>query len=196
MVDDKIYTRKELEDKLTEKERIFCHEYIVDWNKSRAARVAGYSENTARQQGYDTYTKPYIRQYIEFIKDDIAAEAGISKLLMINELKNLATANLPTILKKLKENEPLTDLEERAIQEIHEDKKELGEGGALISKTVKVKLADKRAVWSDISKAMGWNEAEKIDHTTNGESIKDNVDLSRLTTEELKVYYAIQSKLE
>lgn len=196
MSDDKIYTRIELENKLTEKERIFCHEYIVDWNKSRAAKSAGYSEKTAGQTGYDNLKKPYIQQYVDFIKDDIAREAGISKLLMINELKNLATANLPTIIKKLKESKPLTDLEERAIQEIHEDKKELGEGGSLINKTIKVKLADKRAVWSDISKAMGWNEAERIDHTTNGESMKDSVDLSKLTTEELKTYYAIQSKLE
>lgn len=83
-MENKQYTLDELKDKLTEKEKIFCHEYIIDWNGARAARVAGYSEKTAKQIAHDNLTKLYLNQYIDFIKDDYEKEAGITKLSQIN----------------------------------------------------------------------------------------------------------------
>jgi phage terminase small subunit len=46
---------------LTEKQKIFCREYIFDWNGTRAAKVAGYSENTAAVIASENLTKPYIQ---------------------------------------------------------------------------------------------------------------------------------------
>jgi phage terminase small subunit len=89
MSQEKKYTLKELQDKLEDKERIFCHEYIIDWNGSRAARKAGYSENRDRQTAYDLVTKSYIQQYIDFIKNDYEKEAGISKLKQIKTLLDI-----------------------------------------------------------------------------------------------------------
>ena len=37
------------ENKLTDKERAFCYAYVKDYNVAGAARVAGYSEKTAKQ---------------------------------------------------------------------------------------------------------------------------------------------------
>lgn len=50
---------------LTNKQRIFVAEYVVDFNATRAAIAAGYSENSARAIGHENLTKP-----------DIAAEIG------------------------------------------------------------------------------------------------------------------------
>ena len=97
MTEEKQYTLKELQKKLTEKERIFCHEYIIDWNGSRAARVAKYSEKTATEIAHQNLLKLHIKQYIAYIKDDIAKEAGISKLSLINELKKIAMADISEI---------------------------------------------------------------------------------------------------
>lgn len=93
----KIYTLDELKEKLTDKERIFCHEYIIDWNGAKSARKAGYSENTARETAYDNLTKPHILQYIDFIKNDIEKEAGISKLKIINELMKMSFSSMSNI---------------------------------------------------------------------------------------------------
>lgn len=65
--EDPEYTLNELKKKLTKKERIFCHEYIIDWNGSRAARVAGYSEKTANSISSEIIKKSYIIQYIKYI---------------------------------------------------------------------------------------------------------------------------------
>lgn len=50
---------------LTDKEVAFCHEYVIDWNATRAAIDAGYSKKTARQIGYENLTKPYIKDKIK-----------------------------------------------------------------------------------------------------------------------------------
>jgi phage terminase small subunit len=42
--------------KLNAKQIIFCQEYILDWNATRAAIVAGYSSHTARSIGAENLT--------------------------------------------------------------------------------------------------------------------------------------------
>ena len=100
--ENKIYTLKELKDKLTEKERIFCHQYIIDWNGARSAREAGYSKNTCRETAYENLTKPHIQQYIEFIKDDIEKEAGITKLKQVNLLLSIIEDNKVNIVDQIR----------------------------------------------------------------------------------------------
>lgn len=86
----KIYTLDELKKKLTDKERIFCHEYIIKWNGAESARKAGYSEDCAKETAYENLTKPHIKQYIDFIKDDIEKEAGITKLSQVKAILSIA----------------------------------------------------------------------------------------------------------
>ena len=150
------------EKQLTEKQRIFCHEYIVDWNGSRAAKAAGYSEDSAKEIASENLTKPNIKEYIEKIKNDVAKEAGISKVMMINELKNIATSDVIGIAKKINEKglESLNENERKSIIEYYEN-----ESG------VRVKTHDKIKAIQDILKAMGWNEPDKIDVNGNVQTV-------------------------
>ena len=66
--------------KLTDKQKRFCEEYVIDWNATRSAIVAGYSENTAQVIGSENLTKPIIIAYIEEIQKDIKKLAGVSAL--------------------------------------------------------------------------------------------------------------------
>lgn len=50
--------------KLTNKQKQFCLEYLVDLNATQAAARAGYSEKTAKQAGYENLTKPYMQARI------------------------------------------------------------------------------------------------------------------------------------
>lgn len=52
-------------DKLTEKQKRFCDEYLIDLNGTQAAIRAGYSEKTAKQIANENLTKPYLREYID-----------------------------------------------------------------------------------------------------------------------------------
>ena len=54
--------------KLSEKQQMFCREYIIDLNATQAAIRAGYSEKTANRIGYTQLTKADIQEYICSLK--------------------------------------------------------------------------------------------------------------------------------
>jgi len=49
---------------LTEKQKRFCDEYLMDLNATQAAIRAGYSTKTAKSIGQENLTKPYLKTYI------------------------------------------------------------------------------------------------------------------------------------
>jgi phage terminase small subunit len=79
--------------KLTDKQKIFCEEYVVDWNATRAAKAAGYSENTAKEIGCNNLKKPIIQAYIVEIQKDLRKLAGVSALSNIKLLLKIAKSD-------------------------------------------------------------------------------------------------------
>lgn len=51
--------------KLTDKQKKFCDEYLIDCNATQAAIRAGYSERTAYSTGNENLKKPEIKTYID-----------------------------------------------------------------------------------------------------------------------------------
>ena len=52
-------------EKMTDKQKRFCDEYLIDLNATQAAIRAGYSEKSARAIANENLTKPYIKAYID-----------------------------------------------------------------------------------------------------------------------------------
>lgn len=52
------------EDGLTDKQRLFVAEYIIDFNATQAAVRAGYSKDTAFAIGHENLKKPKIAEFI------------------------------------------------------------------------------------------------------------------------------------
>lgn len=52
-------------EKLTEKQKRFCDEYMIDLNATQAAIRAGYSKKSAYSIGQENLTKPVIKAYID-----------------------------------------------------------------------------------------------------------------------------------
>jgi phage terminase small subunit len=52
---------------LTDKQKLFCLEYAACLNATRAAIKAGYSEDTAKEIGYENLTKPHLRAEVDLI---------------------------------------------------------------------------------------------------------------------------------
>lgn len=55
------------------KQKAFADHYIRTGNATEAAKLAGYSEKTARQTGAENLSKPYISAYIQSRLDQIEA---------------------------------------------------------------------------------------------------------------------------
>ena len=51
--------------KMTEKQKRFCDEYLIDLNATQAAIRAGYSKKTANRIGTENLSKLVIKAYIE-----------------------------------------------------------------------------------------------------------------------------------
>ena len=87
---------------LTAKQKLFCEYYIENWNGTKAAIRAGYSENTACEIASENLRKPQIKAHIDEIQSDLQKLAGISRLSIINELKTVAFGETDNLHAKLK----------------------------------------------------------------------------------------------
>lgn len=157
---------------LTEKQKIFCREYIYDWNATRAAKMAGYSESTAYSIGWENLRKPDIQAYITEIQKDLEKTAGISRLKVLKEHEKLAFSSIAHLHQTWitrTEFEKLTEEQKSAIAQIETQTRiEMrydpvsGEDEPIQIDFVKIKLYDKQKSLDSISKMLGYNEAEKL----------------------------------
>jgi len=170
-------SKKESKVKLSDKQRAFCHYYIIDWNATKAAILAGYSENSAQQIGSENLLKPVIQDYIEEIQKDIAKEAGISFLSQVLELKKIAYTDISTLFTdwvSLEDFESLTPKQKGAILEISykKDIKHVNEDADIETEFVKLKLHDKIRAIQEINKMLGYSiERSEVDLTSKGEKL-------------------------
>lgn len=161
---------------LTGKQKKFCEEYIFDFNSSRAAREAGYSDHTAGAIGSENLQKPEIKAYIDELQDDLSKTAGISRLRVLKEHEKIAfssIAHLHDTWIDRKEFDKLTDEQKSCIAEISTQVRKTslvreGEKECDIeTEFVKIKLYDKQKSLDSISKMLGFDAVKKI-------SIEDN----------------------
>ena len=78
-----------MSDKLTSKQEIFCREYLVDLNATQAAIRAGYSKNSAKQQGTENLAKPVIAEFIQELKAKRADKLNIDAEWVLKSAKKV-----------------------------------------------------------------------------------------------------------
>jgi phage terminase small subunit len=177
MSDDNVI-QENIEDELTPKQKVFCHEYVYDWNGTRAAIKAGYSEDTARQIASQNLTKLNIQKYIDQLKSNLAESAGISPLMVLLEHKKLAfssIARLHLTWITRKEFEDLTEDQKSCIQEISTKTQILFDNvknKPVEVEYIKIKLYDKQKSLDSINKMLGYNEPDKIDLSNKGDKFE------------------------
>jgi phage terminase small subunit len=72
--------------KLTDKQEMFCKEYLVDLNATQAAIRAGYSETSATEQGYENMIKPHIVERIQELMNKRSEKVGINAEDILNDI--------------------------------------------------------------------------------------------------------------
>lgn len=149
---------------------------MIDWNATRAAIDAGYSEKTAREIGRENLTKPDIKERIDEIRSNLEKAAGLSAIRVLNELKAVAFSSIADFKDSWDTEIPfedLTDEQKKAISEIYTEVVQLGgsEGAGIVQKR-KFKLHDKLGAIDRINKMMGYNAPEKLE-TTNTHQFAD-----------------------
>lgn len=78
---------------LTDKQRRFVDEYLVDLNATQAAIRSGYSERTARSVGSENLTKPDVAALIREKQAKVAEKAEWSAADRLAALKRISDAS-------------------------------------------------------------------------------------------------------
>lgn len=77
-------------DNLTDKQKRFCEEYLIDLNATQAAIRAGYSNETARQIGSENLSKLDIQEHISQLTKERSERLKISADWVLNRFKEVS----------------------------------------------------------------------------------------------------------
>lgn len=108
-----------VEVKLTDKQELFCVEYVKDLNATQAAIRAGYSEHTAYSIGWENLRKPEIRQHIDIhLKEKVISSEETVKLISDIAKSNVNDyMTIKMVERRHKVKKPLQDkINELALQ--------------------------------------------------------------------------------
>lgn len=79
--------------KLTDKQKAFANEYLIDMNATQAAIRAGYSEKTANRIGSENLSKPVITEYLAEANKKRQHRTQITQDRVLLELAKIAFAS-------------------------------------------------------------------------------------------------------
>lgn len=121
---------------LTEKQKLFVEEYLVDLNAKQAAIRAGYSPKTAEQIGYKLVQKSSVSEEIEKAMARRAKRLSVRQEDVINELKAIAYTERSSYAKVVEKQAYMTTEDGTRIPLTDED------GNPIMYRTVQVELTD------------------------------------------------------
>ena len=68
--------------KLKEKQELFCQNYFITRNATKAAQAAGYSEQSAYNQGYRLLKQPDIQDRLKELESEVST--GLDVIISTN----------------------------------------------------------------------------------------------------------------
>jgi len=165
-----------LQTSLTANQTLFCTEYCLDFNATRAAIVAGYSVRSAAVIGRQNLIKPNIETTINTIKMDLAKASEMSALKIVQEHAKIAFSDAGQFRSSwitMKDFNSLTPAQKACIQEISTKvvKQNIGSNDEPVIvdvEYIKLKLYDKQKSLDKISEMLGFNAPVKYE--VEGES--------------------------
>lgn len=94
---------------LTDKQEMFCREYLIDLNATQAAIRAGYSEKTANRTASENLSKPDIQSRIAELKAQRNDLVGINATYVLNRLVEIDQMDVLDILNSTGELKPVAE---------------------------------------------------------------------------------------
>lgn len=166
--------KEQKEQELTESQKVFCREWIFDFNGSRAYKAAypNSADTTARTEASKFLAKPHIKSYCKELQDNLAETAGISRLKVLQEHQKIAfssIAHLHNSWIERKEFELLSDDQKSSIESIETSVKRIvNDFEAFDVEYVKIKLYSKQKSLDSISRMLGYDAPKKLEVSNTG----------------------------
>lgn len=156
---------------LTDKQEMFCQQYLIDFNGTQAAIRAGYSKESAQQIASENLLKPLVQSKIAELKLDVMGAVGITQAKVYQELARLAFFDIRKVYTDSGSLMPVKDIDDDSAAAIAGikvfDEFGIDEEGNRIKtgETVEVKLINKVSALENIIKIAGWAAATKTELT-------------------------------
>ena len=163
--------------KLLNRHVVFIAEYLKDRNATQAAIRAGYSPDTAKQQGSRLLTNAAIRAEIdrqqEEMLEQLKQETGISLERTLREIARIGYFDPRRLFAASGEPLPITELDDDTAAvvaglEVLEEWEGSGEERRLVGHVKKWKLADKKGALDMLMKHLG---GYKVDNEQKSDPI-------------------------
>lgn len=163
---------------LTDKQRRFVDEYLVDLNATQAAIRAGYSQKTARQIGDENLSKPDIAKAVQEAQAARSKRTEVTQDMVLRELAKIGFSDIRKIVRWGKTElrvtdagddegevtEPYHGLALVSADDIDDDTaaaiSEISEG----REGLKIKLHDKKGALVDIGRHLGMFK-DRVEHS-------------------------------
>lgn len=149
--------------KVTAKEEIYCQKYIKYLNKTKAALLAGYSKRSAKEIGYENFTKPHIQARIAEIRQEIKEELGVDDHSVIAELAALSYWNIKDFISENNVIKDLSKMQKAKLRpvvgiKVKETFTTMGKGDnatTVKEVTTELKMVDKKGTLVDLGRHLG-----------------------------------------
>ena len=185
-----------MSDKLNDKQRMFCREFLVDLNATQAAIRAGYSPNSAKEQACDLLTKLNVLSYTQRLYAERAERLNVSADRVLRELSVIAFMDIKDMVAidevtgcvRVKGFDEMPKGASRAIKKIKERRviKSTKDDDVILEATLEIELHDKVKCLELTGKHVGmWSD--------RGEAPEDSVPLAlRIAAAEDKATKALE----
>lgn len=136
---------QKLKEPLNDKQLLFCKEYLTDFNGSRAAKAAGYSEKSAPTTANDILNYPYVQAYLSYLISSRAKRLEVTADKVVQEIAKIAFHNVEDLLDYFDGNVLFNDLDQMKFPEIIKNItiKETIRNGQRIGQVAKIEVYDK-----------------------------------------------------
>jgi phage terminase small subunit len=120
-------------DGLNHKQRLFVHEYMVDFNQSKAAERAGYTGRAIRNTASDLMANEHVKKAIARAMHERAQSCDVTAERVLLEYASLAFSDITHYMTwdeargvVLRPSEELTKMQRSAIAEVRQESTEHG----------------------------------------------------------------------
>jgi phage terminase small subunit len=154
---------------LTDKQRLFCDEYLIDLNATQAAIRAGYSPKTADQQASRLLTNVKVQEYIKGKQGKLADKLEITQERVLQEYAKVAFFDIRKIYTDLNSLKAIQDIDENSAAaiagiEVTEESEYIDGTKVNTGYTKKIKVHNKISALEGLGRHLGlFNDKLKLD---------------------------------
>ncbi len=149
--------------KLSQKQKRFIEEYLIDLNATQAAIRAGYSPDTANEQGSQNLAKLSVRNEIDKAIAERSKRTGVNADRVVRELAKIAFSKATDII-DFRDGTLLPDINDDDLAVIQSVKVKTSTSDTGESTEREIKLADKLKALELLGRHLGiYTDKSKIE---------------------------------